>query len=102
MTKPEYSPNVPIFSGLVLSLGTLDYPLNLISGPNGKSFRYKTCASYQLPKRGKRMTIFVEHLDIISHNDTNPNPNHEKIIPKILKLTITLLSGSKAQERYIS
>ena len=33
----------------------------------------------------KKMTIFVEHVDILRINDpnsnTNPNPNHEKIIP---------------------
>ena len=48
------------------------------------------------------MTIFVEHVDIISIDDPNPNPNHEKIIPKNLTLTITLLTNAVGQERYRS
>ena len=31
-------------------------------------------------KTVKRMTIFVEHTDIISHIDPNTNPNNEKIM----------------------
>ena len=42
------------------------------------------------------MTIFVEHVDILSHNDINPN--HEKIIPKTLSLNLTLLPGARVQE----
>ena len=44
------------------------------------------------------MTLLVENVHISSNND--PNPNHEKIIPKNLTLTLALLSGVRTQERY--
>ena len=46
------------------------------------------------------MTLFVENACIATNND--PNPNNEKIIPKALILTLTLLSDARAQEMYIS
>ena len=46
------------------------------------------------------MTLLVENLYI--PRNPNPNPNHEKIIPKILTLNITLIPGPRAQERHIA
>ena len=46
------------------------------------------------------MTLLVENVYIPSNNDPNPNPNHEKITPKNLTLTLTLLSGARTQKRY--
>ena len=53
------------------------------------------------------MTIFVEDVDMLSHNDPNaiPKPNsklNHKKMPKTLTLTLTLLIEYKAQERYRS
>ena len=48
------------------------------------------------PYRTVKETISIEHVDIVSHNDPNPNPNHEKIMPKTLNLILTLLPGARA------
>ena len=41
------------------------------------------------------MTLFVENSCTLINNEPNPNPNHEKIIPK----NVTLLPGARTQER---
>ena len=52
----------------------------------------------------KRMTIFVEHVDILSYNDphtnTNLKPKHEKIITINLNLTI-ILTIKTARNKYV-
>ena len=51
------------------------------------------------------MTIFVEHVEMLSRNDhktqpkANPDPNHEKIILKNITLLLKLPCGLSAQER---
>ena len=90
---------VEMYRGVYRSMhGTLEscVPHMERKTPHGYGTNYiHTKPLNYIVKRGKRMTIFIGHVDTFSHNDTNHNPNLTTWIQNTRKVLYIVVLSTK-------